>query len=608
MSKKFIDLANLKSNLEKFFTEVISPTFATKEDAENTYAKKAIYDDDTISLGRKADTTAGDCSIAFGLDVEASGVSSYAMGTRTKALGIYSYAHGYENTASGDYSYTEGRLTTASGPFSHAEGNTTTASRSGSHTEGLQTKASSNFQHVQGKYNVEDTNSKYAHIVGGGTSDKDRKNIHTLDWSGNAEYAGDVIATNESGDKVSLIKIDSDKRDKILSGRIIDYNNTGFYKVAIIDDPSEYSLISFGIDISNGSNYARNSVILRKAPGGFSIEGAINSNDFIRISRESDTSVGLYIKKYMLHAYTFYEIYNMVSEEGKATITKVSPTLASDNIEYLGINMYYTIFGKNAAVIAPENGGTGQTSLKKATKALLDSLDVGSSTTNSDEEYVITGSNSDSSDGLNGTFIRRPVKYLWAYVQKKLETLVGLYDDTKAGFWNGINSDIKDGSLMYRGTTDATNGGSVIFAKKNGQLSQIIDGHYYQNEGKYKVIDENNLSSHLHWNLLDTVDNSGTLNGMSWSKTFSTQKSFPDEICIRYEGNVPYQNTGTMDKNDSIIIPILNTDFNEEKTFNLRSLFSVTLKVSSSKFVLDIEVHEDNIDNMSITSFSVLYR
>ena len=54
------------------------------------------------------------------------------------------------------------------------------------------TTASSYRQHVQGKYNIEDSNSIYAHIVGNGTSDSDRSNAHTLDWSGNAWYAGTV--------------------------------------------------------------------------------------------------------------------------------------------------------------------------------------------------------------------------------------------------------------------------------------------------------------------------------------------------------------------------------------------------------------------------------
>ena len=44
---------------------------------------------------------------------------------------------------------------------------------------------------MQGKYNVEDTENKYAHIVGGGTEGA-RKNIHTIDWDGNAWFAGNV--------------------------------------------------------------------------------------------------------------------------------------------------------------------------------------------------------------------------------------------------------------------------------------------------------------------------------------------------------------------------------------------------------------------------------
>ena len=92
----------------------------------------------------------------------------------------------------GKQSVAEGYDTTATGYYSHAEGSTTTASGGSSHAEGYGTKAMSSHQHVQGKYNVEDTTNKYAHIVGGGTSDYIRKNIHTLDWQGNAEYEGTV--------------------------------------------------------------------------------------------------------------------------------------------------------------------------------------------------------------------------------------------------------------------------------------------------------------------------------------------------------------------------------------------------------------------------------
>ena len=49
---------------------------------------------------------------------------------------------------------------------------------------------------MQGRYNVEDAAGEYAHIVGGGTSNTSRKNIHTLDWDGNAYFAGNVTAGN----------------------------------------------------------------------------------------------------------------------------------------------------------------------------------------------------------------------------------------------------------------------------------------------------------------------------------------------------------------------------------------------------------------------------
>ena len=78
------------------------------------------------------------------------------------------------------------------GDYSHAEGYMATASGETSHAEGYRTIASGNYSHVQGKYNIDDLNEKYAHIVGNGTSDTARSNAHTLDWEGNAWYAGTV--------------------------------------------------------------------------------------------------------------------------------------------------------------------------------------------------------------------------------------------------------------------------------------------------------------------------------------------------------------------------------------------------------------------------------
>ena len=48
-----------------------------------------------------------------------------------------------------------------------------------------------------GKYNIIDTTS--ALIIGNGTSKEVRSNAHTLDWSGNAWFAGDVYVGSTSG-------------------------------------------------------------------------------------------------------------------------------------------------------------------------------------------------------------------------------------------------------------------------------------------------------------------------------------------------------------------------------------------------------------------------
>lgn len=111
-----------------------------------------------------------------------------------------------ESVASGTSSFACGTLTTASGFAALAEGVQTEASGSSSHTEGYGTKANHNSQHVEGQYNIEDDSTNpaiqkgnYVHIVGNGTRDSERSNAHTLDWAGNAWFAGDVYVGSTSG-------------------------------------------------------------------------------------------------------------------------------------------------------------------------------------------------------------------------------------------------------------------------------------------------------------------------------------------------------------------------------------------------------------------------
>lgn len=132
---------------------------------------------------------------------------SIAFGDRTKSNGLYSLAEGRETEARGNYAHAEGRQTIANyashsegygskayGQVSHAEGQKTEARASFSHTEGDHTIAGSTTQHVQGRCNIIDTENKYAHIVGNGSSPTNRRNIHTVDWNGNAWFAGNIIS------------------------------------------------------------------------------------------------------------------------------------------------------------------------------------------------------------------------------------------------------------------------------------------------------------------------------------------------------------------------------------------------------------------------------
>ena len=125
------------------------------------------------------------------------GEYAWAEGQDTIASGLRSHAEGWNTRALNDDSHAEGHNTVASEYYSHAEGLNTAASGYCSHAEGRNTTASGNTQHVQGKYNVRD--SALAHIVGNGSSDSNKSNAHTLDWQGNAWFAGDVYTGSTSG-------------------------------------------------------------------------------------------------------------------------------------------------------------------------------------------------------------------------------------------------------------------------------------------------------------------------------------------------------------------------------------------------------------------------
>lgn len=132
----------------------------------------------SLSMNRKENTTVG--------------LNSATEGTNNTASDDNAHAEGYYTIASGSEAHAEGAFTTASGGSSHAEGAQSVASGTWSHTEGLYTEAAGEAQHVSGKYNEIDTSDTYAEIIGNGTSENNRKNARTLDWSGNETIAGDL--------------------------------------------------------------------------------------------------------------------------------------------------------------------------------------------------------------------------------------------------------------------------------------------------------------------------------------------------------------------------------------------------------------------------------
>lgn len=226
--------------------------FIGKNVAGNKYiidgVEKTAQDNAEIFGDYDNNIAIGSWSIAEGSQTKAIGRASHAEGALTQAIADGSHCEGYETKATGYWSHAEGEMTrvtsyashaegsyctmpdkskrygTASGYASHVEGGGCHATGSCSHVEGLATEASGNQSHAEGRYtiaagaaqhvegvgNVADTESKYIHIAGNGEWEA-RSNAYTLDWDGNAEYAGDVIANGCSSKEipVSLLEVNN---------------------------------------------------------------------------------------------------------------------------------------------------------------------------------------------------------------------------------------------------------------------------------------------------------------------------------------------------------------------------------------------------------------
>lgn len=143
--------------------------------------------------------TMGENAFAGGYNSMASGYSSVAYGSSAKATGTGSAAIGSSTEASGEGSVAIGFYARATGQNAVAlMGGLASGLKSFAHGE--EVEAAGKYQTVFGRYNVKDADNRYVHIIGNGTGYDnsgypDYSNAHTLDWDGNAWFAGYVEGT-----------------------------------------------------------------------------------------------------------------------------------------------------------------------------------------------------------------------------------------------------------------------------------------------------------------------------------------------------------------------------------------------------------------------------
>lgn len=201
-------------------------------------------------------------SHAEGSDTLSSGGQAHAEGWKSKATGPITHAEGQKTEATGLAAHAEGDSTVAGGNAAHAEGFNTQALGGSSHAEGWGTIANAGVsaQHVQGRWN-EPLSAPYVHIVGHGTSDTNRKNIHTLDWNGNAWYEGNIningLYIDTSGEAIPGQKIGSlTNLSSLTSGKIdINYfiDDVAFEPDTIYNKKTTAKYFGY-LDVDNSNN------------------------------------------------------------------------------------------------------------------------------------------------------------------------------------------------------------------------------------------------------------------------------------------------------------------------------------------------------------------
>lgn len=233
------DYADINHTHSDYVTDTELSNIIDNIDLSEYAKKRDTILDTTLSMGRKAGTTIGFRSTALGYNVEAAGEYSFAEGQDTRISWVATAAH----------------------------------------AEGIGTEAHSDYQHVQGKYNIEDSYDIYAHIVGNGTDHYNRSNAHTLDWDGNAWFAGDVtvgpnrsvLATKDYIDNVVLGDMD------LSNYATKDYLNN----VVLVNYATKTDLDNKANKNHDHSEYATNEFVMSTYATHSEIDLAIKANNIL---------------------------------------------------------------------------------------------------------------------------------------------------------------------------------------------------------------------------------------------------------------------------------------------------------------------------------------
>ena len=204
-ARKKVDIPDVTA---ESIQEALGYTPANEEDVAtinaNLVGKKGAAEGAEIFNDYAGNEAAGSYAHAEGWSTKANGnEGAHAEGRYTIASGNEGcHAEGSFCQASGSVgAHAEGHNCVAAGSYGcHAEGQSAKAyGDRGCHAEGDHTIAQGASQHVQGTYNIQDEAGKFAHIVGNGAPAGLYSNAHTLDWDGNAWFAGDVYVGSTSG-------------------------------------------------------------------------------------------------------------------------------------------------------------------------------------------------------------------------------------------------------------------------------------------------------------------------------------------------------------------------------------------------------------------------